>query len=215
MTEPHREALEARLRELISARDLRKAIELALVGTGELTGYGNELFSFLLKELQDQEEAKEVFSSFAQDVCSSLEKFRMESSFRTWAYTLLKRALYRHRKDLKNLSPQRSPASAEISEVRIAIADDGTISISMIPSDTTSASGYLRKKEELERLNQLRQKLKKPDQDLLRLVIDKEMSFEEIAQKLSKRGEAITAETLRQRYHRVQEKLRKLLEEET
>jgi RNA polymerase sigma-70 factor, ECF subfamily len=213
MAEPHREALEARLQELISTRELRKAIELALVGAGpELPGYGNELFSFLRKELRDEEAAREVFSSFAQDVCSGIGAFRVESSFRTWAYTLLKNALYRHRRGLKRPAPPQPPA--EVSGLQVAVAGDGMISISMLPSDAPSASVQLRKREELERLDRLRQKLRKPDQDLLNLVVDKEMSFEQIAQKLSRRGEVVTAEALRQRYHRVQEKLKKLAEEE-
>jgi RNA polymerase sigma factor (sigma-70 family) len=204
-----REAQEAQIRDFISGGNLRSAIEAAVVG------YGDELLAYLLKELKDQEVTKDVFSRFIENICRGIHTFRMESSFRTWAYTILKNTLRRHlREGLQDEPPALIPAGAEISALRYAVAQDGSISVSMIPNGRPSASSDLQQKEQLLKLNELRQRLKKADRDLVSLVVDKEMSFEEIAEKLSSQGAGtITAEALRQRFHRAQEKLRNMLEE--
>jgi RNA polymerase sigma-70 factor, ECF subfamily len=75
-------ALEARIREHLERR------ELAGAATRALKGYGPEIRGHLATILRDRTAARDVFADFSADLWRGMRGFRLESSFRTWAYKL-------------------------------------------------------------------------------------------------------------------------------
>jgi RNA polymerase sigma factor (sigma-70 family) len=206
------EALEEKIKEKLAKGDHRGALLLALYGEGALTGYQPELFKYALKELKDEQTTHDVFSRFVQNLLVGADGFRGESSFRSWAYTILKNTIFKHRE-----AEQKNPPLVRI-KVSSPDSQGGStgqsVSESKLPIEQASPSSIVRHKEERELLSILIQKLSGPDQQILSMVVSRGLSYEEIAEELSRvLQKKVSPETIRQRYHRAQERLRKLAEE--
>lgn len=80
MTPEQRDLLEASIRTLIAQNDRRRALEVALGGGPGLPGYGSEFRRSLYKRFPAQE-AEDVFSQFAQQLCAALPSFQGEAPF--------------------------------------------------------------------------------------------------------------------------------------
>jgi DNA-directed RNA polymerase specialized sigma24 family protein len=90
----------------------------------------------------------------------------------------------------------------------------GSISVSSLAFDGPSPSSMFRRADERVKIRELMKNLSRADQQLLEMVVERGLSHEEIAAELSEvLKKKVTAETIRQRYHRAQERLKKLAEE--
>lgn len=200
MTPEEREQLEAQLRQLSRADDHDGAATLAI------RKYGPEIIGYLMAVSRNEDVAGEAFSMFSEDLWKGLPKFRWESSFRTWAYTLARHALHRYHRD-----PARKRRHVRVSqspEVR-----------QLVDQVRTSTLMYMRT-EVKDSVTALREKLDPEEQTLLILRIDRKMSWRDIAAVMHDGDDPDTAElkrtaaTLRKRYERLKNTLRDLAREQ-
>ncbi len=195
--EEERTALEARIRGLCEQEQWGSA------ATAALKGYGPEVLGYLSAMSRTETDAAEVFSIFCEDMWKGLPGFRWQSSFRTWAYTLARHALYRlsrdpHRKRERNMALSQSP---EVFQLALQVR-----STTMIHLRT----------EVKNKFTALRDKLEPDDRTLLILRVDRKLAWNEIARIMGDEPEPTTADlrriaaTLRKRFERAKERLRKL-----
>jgi RNA polymerase sigma-70 factor, ECF subfamily len=189
--------VEAEVRRLHEAEDLRGAV------TAAIEGYGPELLGFLVVVVGDASEAGDVFADTCIRLWKSLPSFRWESSLRTWIYVLARRACHAHRKE-RAKDRARYVRLSEVPEI-----DD------MIARVRTTTSVRLAKQEGISRAERLRAKLELDEQMLLTLRVDRELEWRAIAEIMSDDtldAGAVTREaaSLRKRFERVKEKLKKL-----
>ncbi|MEO6771825.1 MAG: sigma-70 family RNA polymerase sigma factor [Kofleriaceae bacterium] len=154
-----RAILEAQIRAAAEGGDLRLAATVAL------EGYGGELLGFLAAMTRDEVAASEAFAMFAEDLWKGLPEFRWQCTFRTWAYTLVRHALVRYRRD-----PFRRRATP---------IGDATVS-ALVDHLVTQTPTYLRT-ETKDKIARLRAELDPDDQTLLILRINRGLNWREIA----------------------------------
>jgi RNA polymerase sigma-70 factor (ECF subfamily) len=179
-------ALEADIQPLLARGELEPATKQVL----ESLGPG--IFGYLCS-LLEEDDAKEVFSMFAEDLWRGLTQFRGEASLRTWSYRLAWHAACRFRRDAFRKRRESIPTSAAS---RLAAS---------VASHSGMAPGSRR-----ERLARLRAALAPDEQTLLVLRVDRELEWEEIAEILSDDAAPVTSPALRKRFERLKEKLAEL-----
>ena len=153
---------------------------------------------FLYGLLRSDEAASDAFSHFSEDLWRGLPGFAWECTLRTWAYTLARRAAFRHvRKAKRALGGMiESPLSAQDIAAQVR----------------TSTLAFL-KTEKKTRLRALREELPPDDQVLLVLRLDKGLAWEDLARILSddETQDAVArkrmAARLRKRFQVVKERL--------
>lgn len=150
---------------------------------------GPPVFGYLCS-LHDDDDAKEVFSMWAEDVWRGLGAFRGEASVKTWAYRLAWHASCRFRRDAFRKRREPIPTGAA----------------SRLAASVASKSG-LAPGSRRERLERLRGELSPEEQTLLVLRVDRELEWDEIAGILSVEGAPVTSPALRKRFERLKEKL--------
>lgn len=170
--------------------------ETVPAATRAVEGLGPAVFGYLCS-LLEEDDAKEVFSMWAEDVWRGLPTFRGEASLRTWSYRLAWHAACRFRRDAFRARRQRIPTSAA----------------SRLAASVASKSG-LAPGSRRERLERLRAALSPEEQSLLVLRVDRELGWDEIAAVLAGEGEPVTAQTLRKRFERLKERLAELARSE-
>lgn len=200
MDEAARADLEQRIREHCEGDAFDRAATIAV------RGYGPEILGYLTAVAGTESDASEAFSMFCEDMWKGLPQFRWASSFRTWAYTLARHALHRYRRD-----PKRRPGR------NVAISDaPGVYEVAEQVRTTTMVHLRTEIKDEFARL---RAELDEDDRTLLILRVDRNMSWNEIAGILGDEPDAgdhavrRTAATLRKRFERAKDRLRKLAKE--
>lgn len=192
-----REALEAEIRGLCDAQQWGPA------ATTALRGYGPEVLGYLSAMCRTETDAAEVFSSFCEDMWKGLPRFRWQSSFRTWAYTLARHALYRLGRD-----PQRRR------DRNVALSDTPEV-FELAEQVRTTTMIHLRT-ETKNKFTALREQLEPDDRTLLILRVDRKLAWNEIAAIMADEAEPTPeqlrrgAATLRKRFERAKERLRKL-----
>jgi RNA polymerase sigma-70 factor, ECF subfamily len=189
--------VEAEVRQLCKADQTRAAVTTAI------EGYGPELLGFLIVVVGDANEAGDVFADTCVRLWKSLPSFRWDSSLRTWVYVLARRACHAHRKERAKHRARHVPLS-EVPEID-----------AMIARIRTTTSARVAKQEGRTRAERLRAKLELDEQMLLTLRVDRELEWRAIAQIMSDESledGALTREaaSLRKRFERVKEKLKKL-----
>jgi RNA polymerase sigma-70 factor (ECF subfamily) len=189
--------VEAEVRRLCDANELRSAV------TAAIEGYGPELLGFLVVVVGDASEAGDVFADTCVRLWKSLPSFRWDSSLRTWVYVLARRACHAHRKE-RAKHRERYVRLSEVPEID-----------AMIARVRTTTSVRLAKQEGTTRAERLRAKLELDEQMLLTLRVDRELEWRAIAQIMSDEtleDDALTREaaSLRKRFERIKEKLKKL-----
>lgn len=192
-----REALELQVRGLCDAQQWGPA------ATAALRGYGPEVLGYLSAMCRTETDAAEVFSSFCEDMWKGLPRFRWQSSFRTWAYTLARHALYRLGRD-----PQRRR------ERNVGLSDSPEV-LELAEQVRTTTMIHLRT-ETKNKFTALREQLEPDDRTLLILRVDRKLAWNEIAAIMCDEEEPAPervrrdAATLRKRFERAKERLRKL-----
>ncbi len=195
--EEERAALEQQIRDYCDAERWGPAATVAL------RGYGPEVLGYLSAMCRTETDAAEVFSSFCEDMWKGLPRFRWQSSFRTWAYTLARHALYRMGRD-----PQRRR------ERNLALSDSPEV-FEMAEQVRTTTMIHLRT-ETKNKFTALRDQLEPDDRTLLILRVDRKLAWNEIAAIMAEEAEPTPeqvrrgAATLRKRFERAKERLRKL-----
>jgi RNA polymerase sigma-70 factor (ECF subfamily) len=196
-----REALESALRAA------RARGELRVVATRVVEAYGAEILGFLAAvvrdrhDRRDREEAGEVFAQFCEDLWAGLPAFRGEASFRTWAYTLARNAAHRHARDPLR---RRGVALSDCPELAELEQRARTATLSYLRSDVK------------DRVSRLREALDPDDRMLLILRVDRSMSWNEMADVMIDPAPSDDAErargaaSLRKRFERIKDRLRKL-----
>lgn len=172
----------------------------ALLGRGDekeaatvaLRALGPEILGYLEHVVGDRDDARDVFQRFAEDLWTWLPSYR-GGSLRAAAYRIawhaalrLRREAWRRRRErMRTTMASRIAASIGSPEARLAST----------PHD---------------RLARLRAALEPEERTLLILRLDREMSWNEVAEVLSADGEPVDAAAVRKRFERLKEKLAKL-----
>jgi RNA polymerase sigma-70 factor (ECF subfamily) len=178
-------------RRIAAAREHGDLLDAATVA---IQGYGPSIYAYLRGVLGDPEDAAEVLAQFAENLWRGLGSFRGESSFRTWAYKVAWHAVRNFRRD----AFRRRGRRLETSEV------------SKLPAEAETPTAAQLRSEWEKGLRRIRAHLTAEENALLILRIEREMTWEDIALVLSEPDELLDAVTLRNRFQRVKEKLRKL-----
>lgn len=187
------EELERRARERCDAREYDRAVALAV------EGYGEEVFSFLVSRLRNDDDASDVFAQACEDLLHSMPTFGWRCSLRSWFYRLSRSATVRYQRSPGNRAGRRVPLS-NVSE----LADQ-------VRSRTVA---HLRT-EVKDQVRKLREQLDEDEQQLLLLRVDRDLSWNEIAEITSdddlSPGELERASArLRQQFQKLKTRLREL-----
>jgi RNA polymerase sigma-70 factor, ECF subfamily len=195
-----RAEVESEVRRLCEAGSLHAAATIAIQGLGP------ELLGFLIAITGDRAEAGDVFADVCVRLWKSLTTFRWESSLRTWAYVLARRACHTSRQARAAWGARHVPLS-QVSEIDAMIVRVRTTTLANLRGEKTRAQ-------------RLRARLAPDEQILLTLRVDRELEWRDIARVLAD-GEAQDAAELaraaaglRKRFERLKEKLRRLAAEE-
>jgi RNA polymerase sigma-70 factor (ECF subfamily) len=186
--------LESRIREHASADDLERAVTVAI------EGYGPELLGYLHAMAPTATEADDLFSELCERVWRGLPKFRWDSSFRTWAYTIA-----------RNLLRDRHRARSGPEGKLLGLGDASEVS-KVAQQVRTSTAIYL-KTEAKTRLQQIRDALDPDDRTLLILRVDRRLAWRDIANIMAEGNEDAgdigkLTTRLRKRFERIKERLR-------
>jgi len=181
-------AVQARVQQLLDKG------EVSAGATEALRALGPEILRFLRSTLRDEEDAADAFSHFAENLWKGLAAFRGQSSLRTWAFRIAWNSALSLRSDAWHRHRQRF-ATGEASRLAEEIRTKTVVRVA-------------RQRDELDRL---RQALSAEDQSLLALRLDREFSWEEIAEVLSASGEPVQALSLMKRFERLKKRLAEMV----
>jgi RNA polymerase sigma-70 factor, ECF subfamily len=190
-------ALEAELEELFAAGDLDATM------TAAINGYGSELYGFLVGLARDRVQADDVFGAMCERLWKALPKFRWESTFRVWAYTVARNEFLR--------------STRETNRARKGVPMSQVPSIQQAIERVRSSTPKHQRTEVKDRFAKVRDALEPDDHMLLGLRLDRELAWTEIARILGSGDEAALpreAAALRKRYERLKEKLKELVGDE-
>ncbi len=192
MTPDERAAVEGELRALRDARAFDAAAALAV------RAYGPEILGLLVAVLRDEDDARDAFADFSEDLLRGLPGFDFRCSFRTWAYTLARHAMLRFAEARAKRRKRNLPLS-QVSEVARLAEKVATTTLPFLRTDVK------------DRVARLRETLAPADQTLLILRVDRDMAWNDIARIVGDGGDLERAAArLRKRYERLIEKLREL-----
>jgi RNA polymerase sigma-70 factor (ECF subfamily) len=177
--------LDANVRNHLARGDVDAA------ATAAIEGLGPSVFGYLCNVLEE-DDARDVFSMFAEDVWRGLPGFRGEASLRSWAFRIAWHAAARFSRDPYRRRGERLPESAA-SRLAGAVLDS-----SVLPGGRR------------ERLDRLRAALDPEERTMLVLRVDKGLPWNEIATVLARDGEEATPAALRKRFERLKAKLARL-----
>jgi len=181
--------LEARIRALLDAGDIRGA------ATEAMRGFGPKIFGYLKSILRDETDAGDAFSLFGENLWRGIATFRGESSFRTWAYRIAWNAALA----VKDEAWRRHGRRLETGEAS-RLAEEIRTTAARVERQRTA-------------LDDLREALSPEEQTLLHLRVDQELAWEEIALVFGREGSPVEAATLRKRFERLKERLTELARE--
>ena len=173
----------------------RGAIDHA--ATAALQAYGSSILAFLCTLLPEEEDARDAFSMFAEDLWRSLRTFRGDCTLRAWSYRLAWHAAAKYCRDPYRRRKERLATTAA----------------SRLAASMTRKSALLSALRH-ERLGKIRAMLEPEERTLLVLRIDKELDWAEIAAVLSVEGDPVSPVTLRKRFERLKQKLERLARRE-
>ncbi len=187
--DPKREAREAAIRSSCEAGDH------ATAATEAIQYYGIELLAFLRAIANDNDLAAEAFAELGEDLWKGLPKFRWESSLRSWLYTLARNALNQLRRDPRRRLSRNMPLSAapEVAAVVRTVTRD------------------IQRTEVKDGFRVLREQLDPEEHELLLLRLDRQLAWKDIARIMGGDEDVDSrAATLRKRFERAKERLKKL-----
>ena len=154
---------------------------------------GPAVLRYLRAILRDEDDAKDAFSLWAESVWRGLPGFRGDSPVRAWAFQLayhaaLKLTCRASRRANRRLATSEASRIAEV--VRTTVE---------------------RRERQRDVLRELRRQLTLEEQTLVALRVDEELSWDEIAGVLARRGVTTSPATIAKRFERVKARLAELL----
>jgi RNA polymerase sigma-70 factor, ECF subfamily len=188
------DAVEASLRRGFDEGDFQR------VASEALSAYGPGIFGLLVALLRDEEDAREAWAEFAEDLWRGLPEFAWRASLRTWLYRVARSAASRVREARslgarRNVPLSRSPISDLAADVRER-------TLPHLKTESKNALAELRKGLSL-------------DEDLLLVLrLERKLGWDEIAEVIegppldpadAKRRAAL----LRKRFQLLKERLRR------
>jgi RNA polymerase sigma-70 factor (ECF subfamily) len=190
---------EQRIRAAFDAGNLEAS------ATAAVEAYGDQILSFIASRLNNERDAQEAFSMFAEDLWIGLPKFGWRCSMRTWCYALARNAATRYAK-----APARRGAR------NVPLSRPGVLS-NMVETIRSATRGYQQTAVK-DRFRALREQLDPEDQMLLVLRVDRELSWQDLAMTMS--GDVDMSEELKARestrlrkaFERLKVQLRRLAE---
>ncbi|MDQ3341920.1 MAG: sigma-70 family RNA polymerase sigma factor, partial [Myxococcota bacterium] len=163
--------------------------------TAALKLYGTELLAFLRALAGNDDLAADAFAELGEDAWRGLSTFRWSSSLRSWLYTLARNALNQLRRDPRRRIDRNLPLS---------VAPD-------IENVLRTATLDIQRTEVKDGFRILREQLDPEEHELLLLRLDRELSWKEIARITGGDADVDSrAATLRKRFERAKERLKKL-----
>jgi len=168
---------------------------MARAATLAIEGYGPEVLGWLVTTTGDPALAEEVFSQVAEDLWTSLERFRWDCAMRTWFYVLTRNALHRHRRSPR---AKREVLASAITDVAQAVR--------------TQTRPWL-KTEVKDRFRALRDSLDEDSRALLILRVDRKMKWDEIARVLGEGETKQASARVRKRFSLLKAKLKERAEQ--
>jgi RNA polymerase sigma-70 factor (ECF subfamily) len=185
--------VETMVRERCEAKDYAGAMRFAL------QGYGDEVFSFLLARLRNDDDSSDVFSQACEDLLHTLPTFEWRCSLRTWFYRVARSAVARHKRSPMNRPERRVPLSH----------------VSELAEQIRSRTVAHQRSEVKDRMRALRDQLDEDEQQLLELRVDRDLSWGDIAEILGeeeddKQAKDRAAARLRQQFQTLKTRLREL-----
>jgi RNA polymerase sigma-70 factor, ECF subfamily len=178
------EKLEGTIRDRLTEGDVPAA------ATAAIRGYGPQVLRYLRSILGNEDDAREAFSQFAENLWRGLPEFRGSAPFRVWAYRVAWNVASDMRKQPWRTRRQEL-ATGEASRIAAKVS-------------TSSDEKYERRRREL---LALRESLSLEDRALAALRIDQGLSWAECAEALSRDGKVVKENTLTKRFERIKERL--------
>lgn len=190
---PARDAIEATIRSSLADGDIDGAV------TRTLEHYGPELYGFVRAIARDDDLASDAFAVASEQLWRNLARFRWEASLRTWAYQLVRHALYQVRADPRRRPERNMPLSI----------------VTSIANVQRSGTAPYQRTEVKEGMRALREALDPVDHEILILRLDRAMSWKDIARAVAEPGDGDAgldqrAAALRKRFERAKHQLREL-----
>ncbi|HEY6100006.1 MAG TPA: sigma factor [Anaeromyxobacter sp.] len=182
--------LDENVLELLRRGDVKGAATLVL------KTHGPEVLGYLENVLGDPDDARDVFQRFAEDLWAWIPAWQ-GGSLRAACYRIAWHAAARFRREAWRRRRER---------MRSTMA-------SRIAASITSPESRLASKPR-DRLDRLRASLDPDERTLLILRLDREMSWNEVAEVLSSDGDPVDSAAVRKRFERVKDKLAKLAREQ-
>jgi RNA polymerase sigma-70 factor, ECF subfamily len=183
-------ALEETVLALVARGEIKEAVTLVL------QAHGPEVVGYLENVLGDPDDARDIFQRTAEDLWNWLPQFR-GGSLRAATYRIAWHAAARFRREAWRRRRERMH----------------TTMASRIAASITSPESRLATKPR-DRLDRLRESLEPEERTLLILRLDREMSWNEVAEVLSSDGDPVDSAAVRKRFERVKDKLGKLAKEQ-
>jgi RNA polymerase sigma-70 factor, ECF subfamily len=151
---------EAEIRDRAVAGDHAGAIE-AVIRT-----YGPEVVSYLAGVMRaTDDDVGEVFAMFCENICRGLPRFRFESSVRTWAYVIARRAALEYQRGTR----------------RRARRFDGPDGIEAVANAVQTTTMQHLRTTNLDRLAAVRAGLDPEERAILILRVDRQLPWRDVA----------------------------------
>lgn len=157
--------------------------------------HGPAVYGYL-RTLLEEDDAREVYSQWAEDLWRGLPGFRGECTLRAWAFRIAWHAAARFWRDPYRARGERLPPSIA-----------SRLAQSVVPSSLLAGGRR-------DRLQRLRDSLDPEDRTLLALRIDRELEWNEVAAVLAADGEDVSAPALRKRFERLKDRMAQLAREQ-
>jgi RNA polymerase sigma-70 factor (ECF subfamily) len=183
--------LDEKVREHLGRGDHREA------ASAVLHALGPPVLGYLEAIVKDPDAARDVFQVFAEEMWRALPGWRGEGSLRAWCYRIAWRAQARFRREAWQKRRER---------LRTTMAS--RLAASIASNESRLPGG--RK----DRLARLRASLTPEEQTLLILRLDRELSWNEVADVLSHDADPVDPPALRKRFERLRDKLARLAKEQ-
>jgi RNA polymerase sigma factor (sigma-70 family) len=159
--------------------------------------YRDPIFFMLYEKLNDKELAKELTISALGKAFSKIHLYTPTFAFSTWLFTIARN---------NSIDYLRKKKLTTVSLDALIEYQDGGLGGMDFPSDGPSPESIMMKKQRIQILKELVDKLKPQYRDLVKLRYFKEYTYDEIAQEMD-----IPIGTVKAQLHRCREKLFKLL----